>query len=151
INLINQKRIKYYGLIAFNHSSFILNSLESSNIEKVINSINLLKPRGEHLEISLNKALITATKLFNENLNNSKNIIILVHNGENIDLINENNETIIKLINKSISLFIIAGEIFNEKIILNYTNNDYNYILTGPKNENNFFLTIEKVKLIKLN
>uniref|UniRef100_A0A915NE97 VWFA domain-containing protein n=1 Tax=Meloidogyne javanica TaxID=6303 RepID=A0A915NE97_MELJA len=95
INLITKESSSnFYGLIAFHRSPVVLNpinSLESSNVDKVIEQIHSLRPR-RHLETSPAKALLIGTQLFSENSNNSKNIILLVHNGENTDMVNESIE-----------------------------------------------------------
>uniref|UniRef100_A0A1I8B0E3 VWFA domain-containing protein n=1 Tax=Meloidogyne hapla TaxID=6305 RepID=A0A1I8B0E3_MELHA len=148
INTNTIERSKFYGLIAFHRSAVVLNtfnSLESSNIDKFIEQIRSLRPR-RHLETSPAKALITATQLFPENSNNSKNIIFLVHNGENTDMVNESIEAITKLSAKNISVFAIAGESFNERTLLSYTKEEKGRILTGPKSENLFLSTLDKAR-----
>nr|CAD2174329.1 unnamed protein product [Meloidogyne enterolobii] len=103
INLITKESSsKFYGLIAFHRSPVVLNplnSLESSNVDKVIEQIHSLRPR-RHLETSPAKALIIGTQLFSETSNNSKNIILLVHNGENTDMVNESIEAMYVLNSK---------------------------------------------------
>nr|CAD2181437.1 unnamed protein product [Meloidogyne enterolobii] len=147
INLITKESSSnFYGLIAFHRSPVVLNpinSLESSNVDKVIEQIHSLRPR-RHLETSPAKALIIGTQLFSENSNNSKNIILLVHNGENTDMVNESIEAITKLSSKNVSVFAIAGESFNEKTLLSYTNEEKGRILSGQKSENLFISTLDK-------
>ncbi|CAK5083080.1 unnamed protein product [Meloidogyne enterolobii] len=147
INLITKESSSnFYGLIAFHRSPVVLNpinSLESSNVDKVIEQIHSLRPR-RHLETSPAKALIKGTQLFSENSNNSKNIILLVHNGENTDMVNESIEAITKLSSKNVSVFAIAGESFNEKTLLSYTNEEKGRILSGQKSENLFISTLDK-------
>jgi len=49
-----------------------------------------------------------------------------------------------KLSSKNVSVFAIAGESFNEKTLLSYTNEEKGHILSGQKSENLFISTLDK-------
>jgi len=48
------------------------------------------------------------------------------------------------LSSKNVSVFAIAGESFNEKTLLSYTNEEKGHILSGQKSENLFISTLDK-------
>lgn len=101
-----------YGFAVFHRLPVLLsplNSPKSGDSSKVTDQVKFVRPR-RHAETSPAKALDLAAEQFENNgKSGARSIVVLVHNGDNSDLIAETLEAVDRLRKQKVQIFAISG------------------------------------------